>query len=265
MADGTIPAPSIAVLNGVGSWMRRNSESIYGTSACPVEFAWGRGTVKGEKIYLHLFSWPADGILRVSRLKNEVRSAYPLLDPSRKLKASRRDGVKSVVLPPGNHDENDTVIAMELAGKPEVDPPVLTQSSDASFELDYTTASTAGRAAKRFNRDGKFHISKWSGPGDSATWQLLISQTGKYQIGIRYAARAEWAGAKYVVDVGPHSLTAAVERTGEWYRYRTFELGTVSIAKAGGYTVSIRPATGSDHNFMYFQSLVLEPVGPAAN
>jgi alpha-L-fucosidase len=217
--------------------------------------------VKGEKVYLHVFSWPADGILRVSRLKNEVRSAYPLLDPSRKLKASRRDGVISVDLPPGNHDENDTVIALELAGKPEVEPPILTQSSDAAFELDYMTASTAGKTAKRFNRDGKFHISKWTGPGDSATWRLLISQAGKYQVRIRYAARTEWAGAKYVVDVGPHSLTGAVERTGDWYSYRTFELGTVSIAKAGEYAVSIRPAADSDRNLMYFQSLVLEPAG----
>ena len=66
MGDGTIPPPSVAVLEKVGAWMRKNGESIYGTSACPLAgFPWGRCTVKGEKVYLHVFSWPADAVLRL--------------------------------------------------------------------------------------------------------------------------------------------------------------------------------------------------------
>jgi len=34
----------------------------------------------------------------------------------------------------------------------------------------------------------------------------------------------------------------------------------VKLPKAAEYTVSIRPAAASDHNLMYFQSLVLEAV-----
>jgi hypothetical protein len=65
---------------------------------------------------------------------------------------------------------------------------------------------------------------------------------------------------KYVVTVGSQSLAAAVEPTGDWYAYKTFDLGTVKVPKAGEYIVSIRPAAASDHNLMYFQSLDLEPV-----
>ena len=260
MGDGSIPPPSVAVLEKAGAWMQKNGDSIYGTSACPVEFPWGRCTVKDQKVYLHVFSWPADGTLRVSGLNNDVRAAYPLADPSRKLRAARANGVISISLPPGTHDEDDTVIVMEIAGAPRVDPPIVTQGSDETFELDYMTAVTAGKAVKRFNRDGAFHISKWTGPEDSATWHLLISQTGRYKIRIRYAARGEWAGGKYVVAVGAQSITGAVERTGDWYQYRTFELGTVKITKAGDYAVSIRPAAATGHNLMYFQSLELEPL-----
>jgi len=51
-----------------------------------------------------------------------------------------------------------------------------------------------------------------------------------------------------------------VEPTGDWFQYEKFDLGTVKISKAGKYTVNVRPAGTSDHNLMFFQSLVLEPV-----
>ena len=57
----------------VGAWMQKNGESIYGTSARLLGFPWGRCTMKDQKVYLHVFSWPADGVLRVSGLNNEVR------------------------------------------------------------------------------------------------------------------------------------------------------------------------------------------------
>jgi hypothetical protein len=169
------------------------------------------------------------------------------------------DGAIAVPVPPCPRDENDTVVVLEIVGQMRVDSPILTHSSDTGFELDYMTAATAGNAAKRFNRDGRFHISKWTGPGDSVSWRLLVSQTGTYKVRIRYAARQAWAGAGYVVNIAGQSLPGTVKRTGDWYQYQTFDLGEVAIAKAGEYTASIRPATSMDHYLMYFQSLSLEP------
>jgi alpha-L-fucosidase len=261
MGDGTVPAPSVAVLRQVGEWMSKNGASIYGTTACPLpEFPWGRCTVKGEQVYLHMFSRPADGVLRVAGLRNQVRSAYMLAEPAGKLKVSRENGLIAVALPPGSFDENDTVVVMELAGRPQADPPIVTQGSDASFHLDYLKAVTTGKAVKRFNRDGGFHVSKWTGPGDTIRWHILVSQTGSYRVRIRYAARSEWGGGNYVVSVGSRTLTAAVEATGDWFQYKTFDLGTLRIAEAGRYMVAVRPLESSDHNLMYFQSLLLEPV-----
>ncbi len=261
MADGTIPAPSVAVLEQVGAWMRKNGDSIYGTSACPMEFPWGRCTIKDNRLFLHVFSPPADGILRVSGLRNPVRTAYALLEPSRKLAVRGSGGVTAISLPPGGRDENDTVIVAEIAGKLETEPFVLTQGSDLGFELDTMAAATSGKAAKRFNREGKFHIARWTAPEDSATWTLLISQAGTYSVRIRYAARPESAGARYVLNVGPQSLEGAVEQTGPWYQYRTFDLGMAKIEKAGRYLVTMHPAESAGHNLMYLQSVVLQPVG----
>ncbi len=260
MADGTIPAPSAAVLERVGEWMRKNGESIYGTAACPVgQFAWGRCTVKGERVYLHAFQRPGDGVLRVSGLRNEVKSAWLLQAPGQKLEVSRQDGVAGVKLPAQGWDEGSTVVVLEVAGKPEAVLDPVTQGSDSPFHLDMVNGQTAGGAMKRFNRDGKFHIGRWSKPEDQASWDLLVSQPGRYRARIRYAARQEWAGRKFVIELGGQRLEKAVAATGDWYEYKSFDVGLVTLPKKGALRVAIHPAEAGKDNLMYFDSLTLEP------
>jgi alpha-L-fucosidase len=260
MADGTVPAPSVAVLEQVGAWMQKNGESIYGTSACPVgQFPWGRCTVKGERVYLHAFQRPADGVLRVGGLRNEVRAAYLLQTPGRKLEVLSQSGVTGVRVPAQGWDAVSTVVVLEVKGKPESEPKLITQGSDSPFVLDYLGCETAGRAMKRFNRDGKFHIGRWTNPQDQVSWNLLVSQPGRYRLRLRYAAREASARRKYVVEIGEQRLQNSVETTGDWYQYKTFELGTVTLAKNGPLKVVIRPAEAGTENLMYFESLTLEP------
>jgi alpha-L-fucosidase len=261
MGDGSIPAASVATLQKVGVWMSKNSQSIYGSSACPLpDSPWGRCTVNGTTIYLHVFSWPSDAILRVPALQNEVQSAYLLSDPSHKLKVSPDQAQVTVALPQRQSDDNDSVVVLQLASPPKVASQIMTQGSDSSFDLDYLKGVTAGKAVKRFNRDGKFHISKWTGPGDSITWHLLVSQTRKYRVRIRYAAPAEWAGGKFEVRIGGELLQGTVQATGEGYQYRAFDLPGVTLSHAGEYEVVIRPGTDLPHYLMYFESIMLEPV-----
>ena len=79
--EGIVPQPAVDILHQVGEWMGRNGESIYGTSPCPLgQLPWGRCTVKGEKLYLHVFDWPKDQELSMAGLKNEVKRAYLLAD-----------------------------------------------------------------------------------------------------------------------------------------------------------------------------------------
>jgi alpha-L-fucosidase len=263
MADGTIPAPSLATLRRVGVWMQANGESIYGTSASPLpEQPWGRSTTKGNKVYLHVFSWPADANLPVPGLKNEVVNAYALTAPARKLGVSQLDGTSVIALPARPSDDMDTVIVLQLDGLPKVDPPTVTQGSDAPFELDYLSGVTTGKAIKRFNREGKFHIAKWTNPEDSVAWHLLVSQAGEYKMRIRYSARQESKGEKYVISTGAQSVTGSVAPTGEGYQYNTFDLGTIKFSRAGTHVVRINPAADYDHNLMYFQLLELVPAGP---
>ena len=87
-ADGTFPTESINCLKEVGSWMKVNSEAIYGTIPSPFvsQLDWGRATrkeVDGKQLlYLHVFTqyWPKDGKLLVPDFGSGIKRAYLLID-----------------------------------------------------------------------------------------------------------------------------------------------------------------------------------------
>jgi alpha-L-fucosidase len=270
--DGIIPQPAVDIFEKVGAWVRLNGESIYGTSASPFgELPWGRCTVKGEKLYLHVFEWPPDAVLSLVGLKNEVKRAYLLLDSSRPLEFRRDEGKLSVRLPGKAVDEDDTVVVLEIAGKPEVDPPVVVQKGNSPIKLTAVTAVTAGKAIKYYNQLGGYHISRWDDPQDSATWGMRIDQPRRYQVWITYAAQEEWEGGKYRILVGSTSLETTVVNTGAFcfdigrpcetgYEYRAFNIGTVDLSEAREYKLTIRPTSNVGHGLMYLKSIELTPL-----
>ena len=116
-AEGVIPAASVERLAAMGEWMKVNGESIYGSGASPLgKFDWGRCTSKRDKLYLHVFDWPADGRLEVTGLKCRVKKAYLLADGKRARLAVKRESEDKVVitLPDEAIDKIDTVIVLKI-------------------------------------------------------------------------------------------------------------------------------------------------------
>ena len=81
-ADGSIPPEIKTRIREIGEMIHKNKVGFHGTY--PSSFAedsqdWGLITQRTEgnktKIYLHVFEWPSDGIIRVNGLKNKVLKA----------------------------------------------------------------------------------------------------------------------------------------------------------------------------------------------
>ena len=113
-AQGEIPAASIERLAGVGKWMAVNGESIYGTSANPfsTQLAFGRATKKGQRLYVQVFEWPANGSLTLPSWGTTPKKAWLLGSKADvPLKASA-DGV-TLTVPAAAPDPIASVIAIE--------------------------------------------------------------------------------------------------------------------------------------------------------
>jgi alpha-L-fucosidase len=125
--EGLIPEASVRRLAEIGDWMKGNSESIYGTSASPFKklpFE-GRCTTKKNKLYLHVFAWPEEG-LKLAGLSNKPRRARVLESGERlALQAEPAAGGVAGSVSIGKPEKLNaiaTVVELTLAGPPVVTP-----------------------------------------------------------------------------------------------------------------------------------------------
>jgi alpha-L-fucosidase len=113
-AEGEFPEGSLTALKGIGQWMKVNGEAIYGTQGSPLPpLPWGRCTRKGNKLYLHVFDWPADGKLHVPGVKNKVKSAR-LLANGKKLGITENTDELVINVPAAAPDSIASVITVSL-------------------------------------------------------------------------------------------------------------------------------------------------------
>lgn len=117
-AEGVIPEASVERLAEIGRWMKVNSEAIYGTSAGPFKTLpfEGRCTSKGNKLFLHVFTWPSEG-LKLQGLQRGVVAARAFEGDQKLMTTSLRDnsGLHHVTIErPQSVDPVATVIELSL-------------------------------------------------------------------------------------------------------------------------------------------------------
>ena len=174
--EGLIPQPSVERLDSIGHWMAKYGESIYATSAGPFPYLkWGRATRNGQTLYLHVFSWPSTGLLRVP-LTNHVKKAWLLADAGTRLAARRTASHIEIQLPAEAPDLIDSVIALEIEGQPSPLPvPSLGKPGNASSS--YGPGFTANLAF-----DGQPETCWRAGKGQKSAW-LEVTFDKPYRVG----------------------------------------------------------------------------------
>jgi alpha-L-fucosidase len=259
--DGIIPGPSVKILQTVGEWMDKNSESIYGTSPSPFpyEMPWGYCTRKGNRLFLHIFDWPDNGQIELEGLNNRLLKAYMLHQPDDELKINK-NGDWIIELPDNPVDPVNSVLVAEIKGEPVVDPVIIEQTDNNPIILDYLSAETHGNAAKRFNRkgeEGHFHIAKMFSPDDYVEWHVDISTPGLYDVHLNYAAITGWEDAVFIISSGKEEIKGKVKSTPDYYDYKTERVGHFDLIKPGRYNIRIYPENKLDHYLMYLRSISL--------
>jgi len=260
--DGRIQADFVARLKRMGEWLRANGEAIYGTTASVFERLpfFGRCTVKGTTLYVHVMGWPADGTIRLPGLKTEVRKAYLLTDKAKTL-AFRRAGKDVVMtLPERAPDPDATVAVLELAGPPEAEPYRIVPERDGRVELPVYLADIQSEMGQRAYIDHFYRttmLANWQNVNDYPEWTFTTDKDGSYEVLASYAGM--WGGqAGYGVEIDGLKLAARTGSSPSVYFPSTFSVGKVAL-KAGEHKLRVRITALTNNHAMNLEKVVLAP------
>lgn len=110
--DGTVQDEFKERLAGMGAWMRKNGDSIYGTRGGPLApQSWGVTTQKGNTVYLHVLT-DTDAVIAVPDLGGAVAGMKLLTGGTVQFQSTSVGTI--VKLPETGRDPYDTVIAVTL-------------------------------------------------------------------------------------------------------------------------------------------------------
>jgi alpha-L-fucosidase len=112
MPNGKIQPEFVERLKGMGAWMAKNGQSIYGTRGGPITpRPWGVTTQKGNTIYVHILDWQ-DSALLLPKLNLKVARAH-LLDGGETVEIADADYGMVLKLPASAHDPIDEIVVLE--------------------------------------------------------------------------------------------------------------------------------------------------------
>lgn len=261
--DGRIPAEMQARLQRMGEWLKVNGESIYGTTAGVFERLpfFGRCTVKGTNLYLHVMGRPADGKIRLPGLKTDVKKAYLLAGPDRPLAFRRAAKDVIVTLPEREGDPDATVVVVELKGKPEVEPFKIVPEKDGRVELPVYLADIQSEMGQRAYLDHFYRtmmLANWQNVNDYPEWVFSTDKPGTYEVRASYASM--WGGrAGYEIEVDGRKIAAQTGSSPSLYFPKTFPVGKVTLG-AGEHKLRVRITSVVNNHAMNLEKVVLAPV-----
>ncbi|MGJ8649404.1 MAG: alpha-L-fucosidase [Opitutaceae bacterium] len=136
---GNILSEETVRLQAAGKWMAVNGDSIYGTTASPVDydFWWGAMTQKDQTIYLHVLEWKKEGI-EFNGIVGKPSKVYFLADEQREALPVSYDAnghITKIDVPAEMPDFRNTVIAVEY------DAPIVADENAKGKYHWYTTRS----------------------------------------------------------------------------------------------------------------------------
>jgi len=90
-----------------------------------------------------------------------------------------------------------------------------------------------------------------------AWWEFICPADGTYEVFISYRASKEEAGGELAVDIGEQTLRGKVQNTGDWYPFKRFSVGQVSLNKGKTHHVTLRVTKEAAKVLEYVRCLAL--------
>ncbi|MDF7799846.1 alpha-L-fucosidase [Pontiellaceae bacterium B1224] len=239
---GAVPERAARSLRESGEWIHRYPQVVYNAGPSPWEHAlpWGDITVHGNKLIFSVFEWPASGKLYLPGLQTKINSASLLVNGKPEaLEFNTSNGWTVFELPPRAPEKLVSVIEVELAGTPKVDPTFgIDPDTGTEILAEFAEVEGAEQSEKRWmEKFGEWkritRVHKWE-PDGTATFEVNVLKAGDYNVDLTYAGEGRLVWGIDVVG-GEHIQN----QQNSSHNYQEFPIGWINFPTPGKYKVAV--------------------------
>lgn len=261
-ADGNVQGEAYKGLAALGTWMKINSESIYGTQFTPVAApVRTRLTAKGDnKLYLHLFA-PFNERKVSLKLSTTAATARAL------------NGAKSVLVTVHNNsitlnlagiktNEHVTTIAIDLPSGYKAIEKNLVDLKDGDVLLNSTDAQILGNGPLKLEAESHA-LGYWTKLDQAAQWKREVVVSGNFELILVYSLDKGQSGGKATVTMSSgKEFTHTLKPTNGWNDFQNVSIGKVSLTamKPETMTVTGKNSPKGTKALMNLRGIILRPV-----
>ena len=193
-ADGSVPYEGIRRLEDIGAWMSKNGESVYGSTGLTLragQYDWGRITTRSagnkQDIYLQVYNWPLDHILRVTGILSKPQSIALITSSDKKMLSFSQQGpLMHIQLPDQPGDHFVSTIVLHYDQPVDLDRQVAAESTFGGFALsgENTADNSSAFQLVKYNGLRPTHLVINSSGG--LKWRLYIPEAESYKVNLSF-------------------------------------------------------------------------------
>jgi arylsulfatase A len=134
------------------------------------------------------------------------------------------------------------------------------QAADGTITLPAKTADVHGVQLRYEPLPHKNTLGFWTKADDWVSWEFEVKKPGTFTVVALQGCGKGSGGSEVEFAVGEQTLKLTVEDTGGFQNFKEREVGTVTLEKAGRYTLSVKAKTKPGVAVMDLRSVTLKPV-----
>ncbi|QEL14014.1 sulfatase-like hydrolase/transferase [Limnoglobus roseus] len=132
------------------------------------------------------------------------------------------------------------------------------QAANGTITLPAGTADVHGVMLRFEPLPHKNTLGYWVNEKDWASWEFTVTTPGTFAVEVLQGCGTGNGGSTVTAAVGDQKLTFTVEDTGGFQAFKPRVIGTVTLEKAGRYTLELRPVKKAKAAVMDVRQVVLK-------
>jgi hypothetical protein len=149
---------------------------------------------------------------------------------------------------------------MEVDGKLKTTEIVARPGQDGRIVMNARDVVVHGCKVRYEPDPHKDTVGYWTEPSDWVSWDFEVKEPGTYSVKIFQGCGKGSGGSTVRVSVGEQKLDVTVQETGGFQNFLSRNIGELTFAKAGRYSLEVKPVKKTGNAVMDLRLVTLQRV-----